>query len=205
MSQKTARRSISVRGDTFAALRAHCAKNRVSMSDFVEQWARPILGLPSVEGIRHHERVVNGSLGAPAREALRAERRVDVAAAVERIAAKRQPSEPPPVMSPAVAPSRAERAARIEALEQEVAALAPPKRNPRGRDPDGLTRADWNDQHARLATASRAAKANAPIPPGPRDGENAAASTRAPRSADHLKPDPVKPQPRGAGNVLLGF
>lgn len=37
MAKKQTRRSISVRGTTYEALRAHCAEASLSMSDFIEQ------------------------------------------------------------------------------------------------------------------------------------------------------------------------
>jgi hypothetical protein len=43
---KRARRSISVRADTYAAARRYCEEHSVSLSDLVERHLRPLVGLP---------------------------------------------------------------------------------------------------------------------------------------------------------------
>ncbi len=49
MSKTQTRRSLSVRGDTYAALRAHCARVERSMSDVIEEL---LVGIVAAERLR---------------------------------------------------------------------------------------------------------------------------------------------------------
>jgi hypothetical protein len=67
MASKQTRRSISVRGDTYASLRRYCDASARSMSDVVEeQLAQLLSARPTRTSAPYIARATSGTLGRPA-------------------------------------------------------------------------------------------------------------------------------------------
>lgn len=57
MSKKQSRRSVSIRGSTYDQIRSYCERNKLSMSEFVEERIATFFGNGGLKEIKSSEKI----------------------------------------------------------------------------------------------------------------------------------------------------
>lgn len=180
MAKKQTRRSVSVTGATYEAIRLDCEEREISLSEYIEsliEGDRQARGLPAVAVRSEHAREVGRAIAAGRRAA-----RKQVEQAVEAVRA----AAPLPAESKIVAGPPPEQTAMLGRAET-------PKRG------DAMRAIDHAHTLAAIARRKAAGKAPPPIPAGRDASPSSGHASARPAHGDRVPP----PQPgRGPGNVV---